>query len=160
MKNLCKTLASIELVLGIIGSIFLSYSLGVRINYKNLTLERDGAVTIAIFASAFLCVITLWAILYAFSEVLENQDKILELLKNSNGTVAEKAVSICSPPPVSKKVLPSQPLTQSHNSSPKSDNVDNSSENWQNYGSWNCPNCKRVNDDSVAICMCGTTKPN
>lgn len=81
MRSLCKVLAYIELILGIIGSIFISTTFGFKFNYSTLSLERNGTLTFTIFLLSIFSVLVLWTILCAFNKILENQEKILKLLK-------------------------------------------------------------------------------
>lgn len=164
MKKLCLTLAYVELVLGVIGSISLAHTLGYQLNYKTFELERNASQTFVIFISSMLCVITLWAILCAISEVLGNQEVILDKLRtldvlkhNEISALGSSKTPICSAPeksynktsvPKSTKVESQHPIE----SKPVNDD-------WKNYKVWKCPNCKRVNDTSVATCTCGTMKP-
>lgn len=81
MRSLCKVLAYIELILGTIGSIFISNTFGFKFNYSTLSLERNETLTFTIFLLSIFSVLVLWTILCAFNKILENQEKILKLLK-------------------------------------------------------------------------------
>lgn len=160
MKSLCKTLAYVELILGIIGSIVLANTFGVKVNYKLSELERDGVMTFAIFLASALCVVTLWAILCAISEILENQEKLLMLSDKNNNPKLDTAatVPICgSPAAPDLNHSPSQQETLLNKIQLTSNNVHNT--DWNNYSVWKCPNCKRTNDSTASICMCGTSRP-
>lgn len=159
MKNLCKTLACIELVIGTIGSIFLACTFGIRLDYHSLSLERDGAATFAIFISAMLCVITLWVILYAISELLENQEKILQLMEKKQNSESKSLKPICSPPPKSSVPATSRTSVPNSNAENGQSNNEVDDESWKVYAAWKCPNCKRINDGHVETCSCGIARP-
>ncbi|WP_312441524.1 hypothetical protein [Lacrimispora sp.] len=159
MKTLCKTLAYVELVLGTIGSIILTYTLGTKLDYHTLKFERDGAATFAIFVSAMLSVIILWAILCAFSKILENQEIIFELLESRDETKPTNITPICTPLPEPAKTLPVRPQVQPQTVRQEPIDTKINDENWKVYDAWKCPNCKRINDGSAVTCVCGTNKP-
>lgn len=156
MKSLCRTLSYVELITGTIGSIFLSNKLGVEVNFRTLDLERDISSTITIFVSSMLCVITFWVILYAISEILENQSRIIELVQSSTKTSPQNNSPLCGPASQNINQISPQPMplvSELKHNNPE--NTKTSSEEWGKYGDWNCPNCKRINDSSIAICNCG-----
>lgn len=162
MKNLCKTLAYIELILGVIGSFILADTLGVKVNYKTYSIERDGGLTFAIFLSTMLCVVTLWAILCAFSEILENQETLLS--RSDNSVKPEANIKPICGLPTSVSIPPASPsgtldkgLQTVHPTMPNT--VVNNDE-WKEYNTWKCPNCKRINEQSVKVCACGAYKPD
>lgn len=163
MKNLCKTLAYIELILGVIGGIVLANTLGVRMNYKTYSVERDTGLTFAIFLSTMLCVVTLWAILCAFSEILKNQEELLS--RSENSVKPEYNIKpICGIPiaPVSNTLVspagtPDERLQAAH---PTTQNMVVNNDEWNEYDTWKCPNCKRINEQSVKVCACGAFKPD
>jgi hypothetical protein len=148
MKIICKILAYVELVLGITGSIFLSDTLGMRLNFHTLKLERDGTATFAILFSTLLSVITLWAILYAFSEILENPGKAKPTI----------ITPICKPLSEPPKTLPTRPEVQLKIVKQVPENAKVNDENWNVYDAWKCPNCKRINDGSMETCICGIAR--
>jgi hypothetical protein len=158
MKIICKTLAYVELVLGIIGSIFLSDTLGMRLNFHTLKLERDGTATFAILFSTLLSVITLWAILYAFSEILEHQDKIFKLLEHPGKAEPTIITPICKPLSEPPKTLPTRPQVQPQILKQEPEKAKVNDENWNVYDAWKCPNCKRINDGSMETCICGIAR--
>ena len=159
MKTLCKALAHIELILGTISSIILAYTLGKKLNYYTYNLERDGTATFIIFVSTMLCVITLWAILYAISEILENQDKIFELLENRGKAAPKSITPICGPLSGAPKASPVRTQVQEQIVKQESTDAVVNDEEWKAYNSWKCPSCKRINSGSVDTCICGTSKP-
>lgn len=80
MKNTCKTLANLVLVLGAIGSGLLAKTFGQRLDFDTLEMVRDSTRTAAIFVSTLLGVVIIWALLYAAGKILENQECIMEKL--------------------------------------------------------------------------------
>ncbi|MFW6678896.1 hypothetical protein ACOAOT_14690 [Lacrimispora sp. AGF001] len=158
MKILCRTLAYIELIFGSIGSIILAYSLGVKFDYPTLELKRDGTATFAIFATAILCVITIWAILYAISEILENQEKIIKILGENSNTNLKDGNTLTSlsftpphsPLPLTPKIKTPITMQESINI-----NVNTESDEWNLYDAWKCPICKRINEGHEKTCVCG-----
>lgn len=156
MKMLCKTLAYIELILGFIGSIVLPYTLGVKYDYRTLQLKRDGTATFAIFITTILCVITIWAILYAISEILENQEKLFQILGENNNTyLKNNKISTGLPLTPPQSPLPLSPQIQVPINRQESVNAGADSEEWKLYDAWKCPICKRINEGSENTCVCG-----
>jgi len=156
MKNFCRTLAYIELIFGSIGSIILAYSLGVKFDYSTLELKRDGTATFAILVTTILCVITIWAILYAISLILENQEKIVKILSEDNNTNVKNdniLTSLPITPPHSP--VPLSPKIQAPITSQESINVNTESDEWNIYDAWKCPICKRINEGHEKTCVCG-----
>lgn len=86
MKGICKVIAYVNLVLGIIGSIAAAYlggrSLDTYSRYS-ISYDRNWLLTIAIFLGIMLMVITLYVILMSLVELLEKQEwmesRLLEL---------------------------------------------------------------------------------
>lgn len=162
MKNLCKMLAYIELILGVIGSISLANVLGLRVSYTSHSIERDSVLTFTIFLSSMLCVVTLWAILCAFSEILENQEK---LLARSGASVSpmSRIEPICdiAAPPVSRP-FPTVGAAENRliTAPPTQRNTVINDDEWKKYDTWKCPNCKRINGQKDKVCTCGASKPN
>lgn len=81
MKSICKTLSYIDLTLGTIGGIYLANIMGRVIDRDTLSFERSGILTFSIFIGGMFSTIILWTILNSLSQLLENQEKILEQLK-------------------------------------------------------------------------------
>lgn len=161
MKNLCKTLANVELVLGVIGSIFLAYTMGMRLDYRSLSLERDIGSTLVIFTSTMLCVATLYVILYAISEILENQERLIQKMNDQQVTSIKNSTPICSPPPKSSVHIVTSTAPVENSSKKIEQVVENvNNENWKVYNDWKCPSCKRINDGLIEICTCGTKGPS
>ncbi len=86
-KSLCRGLAKLVLVLGIIGSIILAASCGVvkDISYSvysgiSTSTERNAELTIVLFLSGLLGTSILYAMLAGLSEVLQ----YLEMLSQKN----------------------------------------------------------------------------
>lgn len=80
MKNACKTLANLVLVLGAIGSGLLAKTFGQRLDFDTLEMVRDSTRTAAIFVSTLFGVVIIWALLYAAGKIFENQECIMEKL--------------------------------------------------------------------------------
>lgn len=88
-KEFIKTLALIELVLGIIGSFFLSYSRGIiEPTSRFRDYERSWGITIGTFLTSILSVLVLYAILYALYKIIDNQESILYKLSDRNLTIS------------------------------------------------------------------------
>lgn len=94
MKNTCKTLANLVLVLGAIGSGLLAKTFGQRLDFDTLEMVRDSTRTAAIFVSTLFGVVIIWALLYAAGKILENQECIMEKL----GIKASKPAPAPAPP--------------------------------------------------------------
>lgn len=159
MKKVCRFLAVIQAIFGIIGSIVLSKSLGMRLNYKTLAAERDSMLTLSIFLGVMLSVSVIVIILYALSEILENQEKILKQLGQEDVAHIKDIKPICSPyiaAPIRPQDQPTK--SQAQSITPPSSNVV-ISENWKTYGDWVCPQCKRINDSQSVECACGASRP-
>ena len=156
MKGLCKALASIVFVLGTIGSIVLANTFGNKINYSTFTLERDVATTMGIFLMSFLTVLVLSVILYSIGEVLENQKEIHEMFlserkpPSNTPLCGPNALATDSPVKISSKpvFVENNPATMETTSA------------WDNFQSWTCTACKRVNDSRQDLCICGASKPD
>lgn len=101
MKNTCKTLANLALVLGAIGSGLLAKTFGQRLDFDTLEMVRDSTRTAAIFVSTLFGVVIIWALLYAAGKILENQECIIELLKHSKPDktpIAQENKPLCGIP--------------------------------------------------------------
>lgn len=78
MKEVCRKLSFIILVLGIIGSIILAKQNGIKVDiysYKSYV-ERDTILTIAWFLTGLFFTAIGFILFYALSEILDNQERI------------------------------------------------------------------------------------
>ena len=162
MKNVCKTLANLELVLGIIGSGLLANIFGQHLNFVTQKVERDGTRTAVIFLSTLFGVVIIWALLSAASNILENQERIIDVMKHIEPVKkaeAKESMPLCGVPNeyantsgnTSQKIVTPSSQTKEASDETKKDD-------WMEYDTWKCPNCKRINDKSVTICSCGTER--
>ena len=79
MKQICKTLGTITLVIGAIGSLSLAYIAGAPLSisrFGDLERVRNWPLSIICFLACFFCVAVLSAILHGIAEVLEYLESI------------------------------------------------------------------------------------
>ena len=150
MKSFCKSLGTLVLLVGTIGGTYIAAVCGKSIDYVHFELERDWGLTIALFASFFLSSLILYVILAALGEVLENQEKILNAIKQPNSSPAL---------PLNAQPIESHIPEQQH--SKAETKITTTTINSQEHQkSWNCPNCKCSNPSDVNICkVCGKPRP-
>lgn len=161
MKNLCRALSYIEFVLGTIGSIYLANKLGVNINLNRFNVERNPSLTATIFIVGMFSTIISWVILYAFSEILENQECMMRHLESFGKQTTSEVKPICGIPEFAKENKSQTVTTSSQTHMPaKTQQTASDSKDLEQYNSWKCPNCKRINDFSTSICACGTCRPD
>lgn len=97
MKQICKTLGTISLVLGIIGSFALAGLNGTTLSisrFGDLEKVRNWPLTIIIFATSLLCVAAFSFILMGIAEILERLESITwtqqTLIKNTTSETEDE----------------------------------------------------------------------
>lgn len=173
MKSICRTFGNVILFLGIIGSIFISNSLGKVLNYESLKLERNWTLTITLFLSCALSVIVLSILLFGISEILER----LEQLGGTTG-IQSGASSIQFSPSASEsadivtKTSWICPTCGQENATsalkckacnlvrPSSSlSAPTAGKKGNGKNSWTCSNCGSINSGGIEICPgCGAMK--
>lgn len=84
VKESCKNVAWIVLVLGIIGSIYSAYTFGITVHGTYYTyVDRDWWLTLAIFAAGSLFSYAFSALFFALFEIIDKMDKLLAQDKNT-----------------------------------------------------------------------------
>ena len=84
IKNVCKNTASLNLFLGIIGSIYLAYRFGVTLQGTYYTyLERDWLSTILIFVLGVGASLAFSIPLFALAEIIDKEDTLLSKIENN-----------------------------------------------------------------------------
>ncbi len=163
MKNACKALANLVLVLGAIGSGLLAKTFGQRLDFATLEMVRDSTRTATIFVSALFGVVIIWALLYAASKILENQECIMETLRRLEPAETSKNQKIKPLCDISVGLASVSDNTTKKSLEQLSNSpatpVTNKKDEWGEYHTWKCPNCKRINDESIGVCVCGTGRP-
>ena len=128
MKEMCRTMGTVVLVLGIIASIALAWKNGVTITdiyYSGVVEERNFFLTVI----WFLCgIVTTATILHALGEILEYQESMSRRVLSM-----EDKVSV-----VERKEKEADSITYN--------------------GSWKCSKCGRVNAKYTGTCACGQAK--
>ncbi len=132
MKEMCRTLGTIVLVLGIIGSIALAWNNGVTVTYNSYlgrTLEdRNLLLTIVWFVGGIITTGISATILHALGEILEVQESIAWKVSSMENKVSS----------VNRKDRETDEITYK--------------------GSWKCSKCGRVNAKYTGTCACGQDK--
>ena len=77
MKNICKYIGIVILILGIIGSFIISSKLG------NLGYERNWGLTIGYFVGGVFVTVVQSIILFALSELLSDHEFLSEQIEES-----------------------------------------------------------------------------
>ncbi|MED9903573.1 MAG: hypothetical protein UFG06_05255 [Lachnospiraceae bacterium] len=136
-RGKCRILAYIELVVGTIGSIIVAYFGGRKVKASSYDFEleyvRDWPTTLVCFLAPMLLAVILFAILMTLEFIMENQAKVLYLLKEQRSKIDDKSES---------------------NILAKSVSRDNKS-----MDSWVCTKCGDTNPRSIRICKgCGSEK--
>lgn len=173
MKSICKTFGNIILFLGIIGSIFISNSLGKVLNYETIKLERNWTLTITLFLSCALSAIVLSIILYGIGEILERLEHIggamdIQSGDSSNLPTSRSSENIKSIKDTSWRCPTCGQINNTSDLKCKSCNLARPSsalsvstldEKNKELSSWTCSNCGSVNSNGIEICPgCGAMK--
>jgi len=79
MEKFCKTLGTIILVTGVIGSFVMANIYGKSL-YHSYAI-RDNNLTVMIFVCCFFSTLILFAIVYGIGSIIEKQNNILEKLE-------------------------------------------------------------------------------
>lgn len=169
MKNFCRALAVIELVFGAIISFIFAIAGGrtIRMTKYGPQTGWNIGLTAAVFLVCMASFLISFAVLYALGEVLENQEKLMELLS----LLKHKASGSQSHP------LPSAPKNQETGTKEAGKALAGTGEAKpeacpkQDYpepaplpesfpdGTWKCSECRRINDRDREICVCGSHRP-
>ena len=126
MKKICSVLATLTLILGFAGALILAKNFGASGNIY--TPNRNWGVTLGIFFGTFFPTIILSVILFAISEILENQ----EIIMASNKQVSPTLLGSLEKEAEEKDIL--------------------------SNGGWKCPKCGNVNRSYTNTCKCGAKK--
>lgn len=135
MGDICKTLAKIYGVIGAIGTIVASITLGKTASIRNYSIsyERSWLLTIAIFLGVGLSVAMVTAALYTLGEIY---DRVYSSSFSANSSIsAETATSLTALAKENeeKKMLAS--------------------------GGWKCPApCNKIHPSYETSCSCGKSK--
>lgn len=140
MQGKCKTIAMIQLVLGIIGSLILAGSLG---------MGEGWFLAIIVFLASMLGVLTLFVILMALDELLENQESLeyqIQELAAGMGTAGKDSAG------------KNESGVRASNS--KADLLGAASRSSGSQGhTWICPECGETNSIGSRTCKgCGRDK--
>lgn len=91
VRQLIKALAYVELVFGMIGSFVLAYTYGKEVShigYTRVYYTRNWGTTIGVFLAGLFSVALVFALIYGFYMLLENQEilnnRVQELLAKIN----------------------------------------------------------------------------
>jgi hypothetical protein len=95
MKDLCKIMGNVVMVLGTIGSFAIAYQNGlvIRTSMYSIRPERSWVMTIAWFLGAMLSVMILCTILYSIADVLDNQERLFTRLVENDNKIETKLFS-------------------------------------------------------------------
>lgn len=131
MKEICKKIAIVVLVLGVIGSFALAAQLGKGYEYGfyDIQEERDWFMTIVYFISGVVSTGIFSVIFFALAEILE---KLESLEYNSKPAARLNTTGF--------------------------ENDMKREEYMVNNGGWKCSRCGRINDMTVGSCACGALK--
>ncbi len=130
MANKCRTIAIINLICGIVSSIYLAYKLGVEvdIDYRgDLDYDRNWLLTMCIFAGGCFATYMIFVIFVSIAEILDNTSLITSIESTTNST-----------------------LNKLENEGRKDDLKKNNG--------WRCPGCNKINPDYIETCSCGEGK--
>ncbi len=92
MRKIAHTLAMVFMVLGVIGSIALARANGITIDYESyrgITGERSIFLTVVWFAVGIFGTAVGTVILFALSEILENQEMLYRRISAVEETVEQ-----------------------------------------------------------------------
>jgi hypothetical protein len=95
MKDLCKIMGNVVMVLGTIGSFAIAYQNGlvIRTSMYSIRPERSWVMTIAWFLGAMISVMILCTILYSIADVLDNQERLFTRLVENDNKIETKLFS-------------------------------------------------------------------
>lgn len=141
--TICKVLAYLSLIGGIIIGIFLAATLGVTVEtygkYYSYTEEtRNVGLTLMYFIIGTVVGFIDFVIFFAASVILENQEQMMYKLNTLKSTAESSALS--------------------NNSEKSSIFKDSSKTDHSDVNGWKCPMCGQVNASYVGSCGCGYSK--
>lgn len=148
IKGFIKIISYVQLVLGIIGSFIIAYFRGKIPEdsiYYSRHHQRSIGMTIGSFLVSLFSVLILFAFLYGFYIILENQELILyrlHRLVSDNSSCDEGKDS----------------YNNLYKSGFRLKKLDDK-EREPNPGEWKCSFCGRINSSHKSLCICRTPKP-
>lgn len=125
MKKICSVLATLTLIFGLIGAFILAKDLGMPNLFDT---ERNWGVTIGVFIGIACSAVVLSVILFALSQILENQEYIISTSKQVSPTLLGSLEKEAE----KKEVM--------------------------SFGGWECPKCGTLNRSHTGTCKCGQKK--
>ena len=131
MKEQCKIIAIVELILGIIGSFLIAKQAG--ITFRG---DRNWITTIIIFLAGVIISYVIFVILYSIYEMLYNQEYIIAQIQDFNSTTEDN----------------SKPASNNSSSLLKDENSLDSEDGWI------CPRCSSFNPAISHKCKCGKNR--
>lgn len=150
MKNTCKILGGIVIVLGVIGTIVLAVAGGKTPDYGSYRVDydRNWLLTIGYLFAGGLSTAFTATMFYALAEILEDlesvkylQNEVMRNIHDMESIVSNKSGSADLP-----------------SSNVKVSDASSSIYGFSGDGGWTCPECNRKNRSFENSCSCGYYK--
>ncbi len=150
MKETCRVLGGVALVLGVIGTIVLAVA-GGKMDAYNTSIDRNWPLTIGYLLGGGMFTAFTVTVFFTLAEILETLEGVKYFQNEILGNIHAMDQR-------SSAVANSSGSVGASDSNTNISNATSSISNFSDKGGWTCPECNRKNRSFENSCQCGYEK--